>query len=433
MLIETCLSAIAYPIGLFLSMVVFLYHYPLRRYSWLRFFPFFLLSLLSNGIAHITFANISSMSAAVIRFFLLLITDILLTVGMSNAFNVPFMSLVTACTSGVALQHVGYHVYSLLLAFTGAEMNNLLEIAIVFVTDLLTILIFGRYLKLRTQSVRIDPRLTMLSIVTVLICVGLTRFTHVTWDRNLSVRIVLSLYAITCCTLAMFMQYYLYNHLLAEAEKDVLQHLEMEKQQHFDISRETTEQLHIIYHDLRHMLTDMKQAIPQNELNHIEQALDSFAHTNNTGLEALDVVLDEKMRLGTSHGVTITYMGNGQDFAFMEQFELYSLFGNLLDNAILAAEALPLQEQKFVSITSEKKGDLLYLVVSNYLVNSTLCFEGGLPVSTKMQEKGFHGYGLRSVRLTAQKYHGDLIVSAMNHIFTVTVYMMSSQGDLPEA
>ena len=117
----------------------------------------------------------------------------------------------------------------------------------------------------------------------------------------------------------------------------------------------------------------------------------------------------------------------------MEQFELYSLFGNLLDNAILAAEALPLQEQKFVSVTSEKKGDLLYLVVSNYLVNSTLRFEGGLPVSTKMQEKGFHGYGLRSVRLTAQKYHGDLIVSAMDGIFTVTVYMMSSQGDLPEA
>ncbi len=433
MLIETCLSAIAYPIGLVLSMAVFLYHYPLRRYSWLRFLPFFLLSLLSNGIAHITFSNISSMSAAVIRFFLLLITDILLTAGMSNAFDVPFMALVTSCTSGVALQHVGFHVYSLLLAFTGAEMNNWLEIAIVFVTDLLTMLIFGRYLKLRTQSVRIDPRLTMLSVVTVLICVGLTRFTHVTWDRNLSVRIALSLYAITCCTLAMFMQYYLYNHLLAEAEKDVLQHLEIEKQQHFDISRETTEQLHIIYHDLRHMLTDMKQAVPQNELNHIEQALDSFAHTNNTGLEALDVVLDEKMRLGTSHDVTITYMGNGQDFAFMEQFELYSLFGNLLDNAILAAEALPLQEQKFVSVTSEKKGDLLYLVVSNYLVNSTLRFEGGLPVSTKMQEKGFHGYGLRSVRLTAQKYHGDLIVSAMDGIFTVTVYMMSSQGDLPEA
>lgn len=59
--------------------------------------------------------------------------------------------------------------------------------------------------------------------------------------------------------------------------------------------------------------------------------------------------------------------------------------------------------------------------------NRVLSFTDNLPDSTKTEEPGFHGYGLRSVRAIAKKYGGDVSVAVTDDLFNVNVYLMADE------
>ncbi|MGX8698605.1 MAG: GHKL domain-containing protein, partial [bacterium] len=124
-----------------------------------------------------------------------------------------------------------------------------------------------------------------------------------------------------------------------------------------------------------------------------------------------------------ANGVLLTFMGDGKELSFMDEMDIYSLFGNLLDNAIAAVEKLESAEAKLVSMVVERRGDFCLINIMNYY-GEPLAFRDGLPETTKREEPGFHGYGLRSIRRIAQKYGGELQISAEDGIFRAMVYLM---------
>ena len=52
--------------------------------------------------------------------------------------------------------------------------------------------------------------------------------------------------------------------------------------------------------------------------------------------------------------------------------------------------------------------------------------EDGLPRTRKTEEEGFHGYGMKSMKLIAEKYGGSLSVSTDGDLFMLDVYLMKS-------
>ena len=44
----------------------------------------------------------------------------------------------------------------------------------------------------------------------------------------------------------------------------------------------------------------------------------------------------------------------------------------------------------------------------------------------KTEEEGFHGFGMKSMKLIAEKYGGSLSVSADGDLFTLDVYLMKN-------
>ena len=63
--------------------------------------------------------------------------------------------------------------------------------------------------------------------------------------------------------------------------------------------------------------------------------------------------------------------------------------------------------------------------ISNYF-SGTLQIEDGLPKTSKTGEEGFHGYGMKSMKLIAEKYGGSLRASAEGELFTLDIYLMKS-------
>ena len=118
-------------------------------------------------------------------------------------------------------------------------------------------------------------------------------------------------------------------------------------------------------------------------------------------------------------------MGNGAELGFMDIMDVYSLFGNILENAITAVEKIDVPGKRLISLIIEQKGSFVMISAMNYSDTEALTFTDGLPNTTKEGEPGYHGYGLKSIQLIAKKYSGDIFVSAANGMFQVNVYMMS--------
>lgn len=66
--------------------------------------------------------------------------------------------------------------------------------------------------------------------------------------------------------------------------------------------------------------------------------------------------------------------------------------------------------------------------IENYYENPNLEFAKGLPVTMKKEGEG-HGYGLKSVKKTVEKYNGVMNVSVNDHLFKVTMIIPVSDDD----
>lgn len=95
----------------------------------------------------------------------------------------------------------------------------------------------------------------------------------------------------------------------------------------------------------------------------------------------------------------------------------------MLENAIEAAETIGDSDRKIISLVIEKRENFVYINTVNYTDN-TFVFDGGLPRTTKTNEEGYHGYGLKSIKNIAEKYRGGIVVDVSDGVFSLNVYLI---------
>jgi hypothetical protein len=273
-----------------------------------------------------------------------------------------------------------------------------------------------------------DKRMIIVAVLIVLICIGITRLLRMGSPMNNYMTLCTALYAIVCCTLALYVEFYVHESMRAHSEMLVLRRINEEERRRYELSCENAEQMNIKYHDLKHKLRYLEQRLPREELDSMRALIDSYESTYDTGLDVLDIVLNEKQMLCKAKGITLTVMGNGADLSFMNAMDVYSLFGNLMDNAIEAVELLEPPEKRQISLVLERRGEFVYISCMNYTESTVVLRQDGLPGTTKTRELGYHGYGLRSIRMIAEKYHGDIRIQAENGMFGLSIYMTGRTG-----
>lgn len=343
------------------------------------------------------------------------------------AFAGPFVTVLSACVSGVAVQHIGHHISRLAAELPWVpHWSNPLEFVCVCAVYLVLYLTLGRWLRNNRYYEYTDPRITAVSVVIVLVCTGITRLLRLAGWMNFYTTVATALYAITCCVLALFFEFFLYYNLRKESEHLLFRRIHEEERRQYEISRDNAEMLSIKSHDLKHKLVALEGRLPQKEIDSMRSIIDTYDSIYHTGSEVLDIILNEKNLRCRSRGISITCMGSGKGLATLDNMDVYSLFGNLLENAITAVEQLAEPRKRIISLVIQQKGSLVSIDVMNFY-QGTLQMEEGLPHTTKQEERGYHGYGLKSVRAIARKYKGDLNVRCEDGIFTAQVYLLQDE------
>ena len=188
-------------------------------------------------------------------------------------------------------------------------------------------------------------------------------------------------------------------------------------------SRESIELINYKYHDLKHQIAVLRsEEDPKKReefLNRMEEEIRQYEAQNKTGNKVLDTVLTTKSLYCAKHGITFTCVADGTLLDFMDVMDICSIFGNALDNAIECEVKIPEKEKRLIHVTVSKQKQFLILRFENYC-EETLQYQEGTPVTTK-KEKEFHGYGLKSIQYTVNKYEGAVSVNLEDNWFELKV------------
>ena len=213
------------------------------------------------------------------------------------------------------------------------------------------------------------------------------------------------------------------NQLQSEREKSIL--VARKDKEHYDLYKTSVEALNIKFHDMKHLLATIKngggfEGYVDDAYKSLS-AYDSIAHTGNN---ALDVVLTEKKLICDSKAISFTYMADGKLLDFLGEADLYSLLGNALDNAIENVQKVS-EELRIINLSVVKQDGIVKVHVDNYY-NGELKFKGGVPQTSK-GDSANHGFGIKSMRLIAEKYGGILRIAAEDNVFNLNIVFPSGR------
>lgn len=130
-----------------------------------------------------------------------------------------------------------------------------------------------------------------------------------------------------------------------------------------------------------------------------------------TGNDTIDIILNFKLMEAEKKGISIDIDSEIITEWQIDDADLCSLLGNLLDNAINACLKMSTGD-KWIKFTMQKKGNIILLQMSNSY----------LPSKDSSHKKiVLHGYGLQSVKNTVKKYAGDICIVTQDNIYIVII------------
>lgn len=235
--------------------------------------------------------------------------------------------------------------------------------------------------------------------------------------------VISQIYDMLCCFFVLWSQVLQKNALYFQRELDYRDYLWKTQQENYRLTKENIDIINRKCHDLKHQISALRtiENVKQKDefIKSIEDAIMVYDASMDTGNKVLDTVLMEKSLYCKEHGILMTCMADGSGLEFLDTVDLYTIFGNALDNAIEGVKNLPDEEKRVIIVKIFKRDHLLMLQIENYY-DSDLEFAEGLPVTTK-KDKAYHGYGMKSIRYTVEKYNGSMNVSAGENQFTLSL------------
>lgn len=186
------------------------------------------------------------------------------------------------------------------------------------------------------------------------------------------------------------------------------------KEQQFKHDVQYAESVRGQYQEIRRIRHDIKQHLStvsglqfegrydeaQKYISEITNEIEQIEMFMDVGNDFLNAILNSKLSIAKSKGIEVLCNFSGK-IEYINEYDLCNLIGNVLDNAIEAAEKVRGAVVE-VSLFSDKHK--LMLTVSNSILQSVLSVNSEL--KTTKDEHELHGLGIKAIRTIADKYDG---------------------------
>ena len=234
-------------------------------------------------------------------------------------------------------------------------------------------------------------------------------------------------YIRTLVDIAGIMILYVYQSRICEllAEKELRNIHSMLKAQYdkYRNYQSTFDLINMKYHDLKHQIAGLRADMSDEErkkwIDSLEQELESYSPELETGNSVLDTLIAGKMMNCRANNIKITCVVDGDILDFMHVADICTIFGNALDNAIESVTMMEDPEKRLIHLSISRKKNFVLIQINNYCEN-VITMKNGYPVTSKA-DKDNHGFGLKSIRYTVDKYHGTLTFDLKDNWFELKI------------
>ena len=345
-------------------------------------------------------------------------------------------------TGGYATEHIAYAIAKILQYMTGMYDTKIgviwenlifrfliyiLVSAVMYVTIIRKNRTKG---EIKAHDVRL-VKMTLLILFTAIVLSVYASSGRIVPERTILSEIICPMYSLLCCFLVIMIEYYVFRENRLSREKETMEQLLQIANAQKESSREAIDIINMKCHDLKHQmkaLIKVEDARERSEyIEEMRRAVSIYDAIYHTGCEPLDYVLREKSLISDEYQIAFSCMVDGSAIAFMHPADIYALMGNALDNA-LECVIHEEQEKRLISLRINRHGQMVSIHLEN-TCSEVPVFQNGLPVTNK-EDKNYHGFGVRSIRYIAEKYHGEVLMRAQNGRFYLDVLL--SQEPLTE-
>lgn len=199
------------------------------------------------------------------------------------------------------------------------------------------------------------------------------------------------------------------KNLLSDRQNGELKSfMDMQKQQ-YDYQLQQSAAMRRFKHDLVNHIGVLRELANQQKTGEVKEYIDTiwkiqdkFDLKIHTGDGLFDVILNYYLYLAEKENIDFTVTGKFTGETNLEIFDITTLMGNMLQNAVEAA--VQTENPKIrVELMEHKKE--FFIVVSNSVAKKMEAAKGFF-ITSKKDTKN-HGFGLKNIAAAVGKYHGE--------------------------
>lgn len=348
---------------------------------------------------------------------------VIMILSVWNVFRVHFQEAMYCATCAYLSEHIAYCIRLIVnnvsvkpLAETGSILYFLIHLCVYLISWRLVAKNMIRERHYATSAVQsIGLMICSLSLVIALSVVA----------SYCGFEVLHGIYASICCAFVLYSQVKQQKQLSLQEELAMQRQLWLKHKAQYEMAKETVEIINQKCHDLKYQIEALRKISDHEEqkkaIDSMEESVTIYDSVVNTENEYLNTVLTEKSLLCKKNSITLTCIADGNILGFMDAVDLYTLFGNALDNAMEAVMKLK-AEERFINLLLYEKAGLIFIQIENYF-QGEIQMEEGLPVTTKT-EKAYHGFGVKSIVEIVEKYHGFVTIETENQIFLLRITIL---------
>lgn len=380
-----------------------------------------------GALCDIVFSNIIWLNATmfILINFLFAITCFSISIKKSLFFSV-ILDIFSTALEFSAIFIISNVTNTEVTAYVGDINFFILDVSVSKVLYFLTCIVLARFIKK-------DKSFVHFPIVLYFFPIAILGALIVFWDicANSSVnkqqQLLLSIVSavLLMTTVILFINY---QHNLEKEAKLIMLEKEFEKEEtekkYYEILERQNQELMIYAHDTKKHLAAIRELSenPQIDdyLSKMDYELKEHSKACHSGNHTLDVIINRYQTECNINKIAFYYDLKTTNLSVVEDYDLVTIIGNVLDNALDAAKE---SKQRKISLITNRRNDFDVIIITNSCDSAP-----EKDLSTTKKNKKLHGYGMKSVAKALKKYDGDYEweFDTNKHEFITTI-MVSSQ------